>query len=290
VRISASATPGTAPVSKAFRSFGAAKVNFGNTGVGTSAYIGQSHPERIVSAVKINMVKGYPGQAPTSALRSSGASLTATAAHGPACPTTGCATARSPFIFASRARSSPACRRRPQPRAIFWTDPKKRDIFNLLTASAVVGRPYIAPKGVPADRLAALRAAFDATMKDPEFLADTEKQHLAVTPMTGAEVETFIKDLYRTAARHRCRRQRNLRRLSIVAITCGAFARPCDRPCDRPRPRHPPRRLRPPENLRAMAVYSASSFSNGVVGSLDASSASSIHLSAAASASFSTRS
>jgi len=78
------------------------------------------------------------------------------------------------------------------------TDPKKRDIFNLLTASAVVGRPYIAPKGVPADRLAALRAAFDATMKDPEFLADSEKQHLAVTPMTGAEVETFVKELYRT--------------------------------------------------------------------------------------------
>jgi len=78
------------------------------------------------------------------------------------------------------------------------TDPRKRDIFNLLTASAVVGRPYIAPKGVPADRLAALRAAFDATMKDPEFLADSEKQHLAVTPMTGAEVETFIKGLYRT--------------------------------------------------------------------------------------------
>ena len=61
-----------------------------------------------------------------------------------------------------------------------------------------MGRPYIAPKGVPADRLAALRAAFDATMKDPEFLADSEKQHLAVTPMTGAEVETFVKALYRT--------------------------------------------------------------------------------------------
>ena len=54
------------------------------------------------------------------------------------------------------------------------------------------------PKAVPADRLAALRTAFDATMKDPEFLADIAKQRLIVTAMTGAEVEGFIKDLYKT--------------------------------------------------------------------------------------------
>ena len=62
----------------------------------------------------------------------------------------------------------------------------------------MVGRPYIAPKAVPADRVAALRSAFDATMKDPEFLKDSERQRLQVTPMTGAEVESFIKELYRT--------------------------------------------------------------------------------------------
>ena len=78
------------------------------------------------------------------------------------------------------------------------TDPKKRQIFDLLTASALIGRPYIVPKAVPADRLAALRAAFDATMKDPEFLADAAKQRLTVTAMTGTEVEDFIKELYKT--------------------------------------------------------------------------------------------
>jgi len=72
--------------------------------------------------------------------------------------------------------------------------------FGLLTASAVVGRPYIAPKGIPADRLAALRTAFDATMKDPEFQADAAKQRLLVTPMTGQEVEAFIKELDQTPA------------------------------------------------------------------------------------------
>ena len=78
------------------------------------------------------------------------------------------------------------------------TDPKKQQTFDLLTASALIGRPYIVPKAVPADRLAALRSAFDATMKDPEFIADATKQRLTVTPMTGTEVEGFIKELYKT--------------------------------------------------------------------------------------------
>jgi len=44
------------------------------------------------------------------------------------------------------------------------------------------------------------RVELDAPVAEivPEFLADSEKQHLAVTPMTGAEVETFVKELYRT--------------------------------------------------------------------------------------------
>ena len=80
------------------------------------------------------------------------------------------------------------------------TDPKKKETFDLLTAAALIGRPFVAPKNVPADRLAALQAAFDATMKDPEFLADAEKQAMTVTPLTGAEVETAIKKLYQIPA------------------------------------------------------------------------------------------
>jgi tripartite-type tricarboxylate transporter receptor subunit TctC len=73
-------------------------------------------------------------------------------------------------------------------------------VLGLLTAGAVVGRPYIAPKGVPSERIKALRAAFDATMKDPEFLADAAKQKLSVTPMTGAASEDFNKELQQTPA------------------------------------------------------------------------------------------
>ena len=80
------------------------------------------------------------------------------------------------------------------------TDPKKQRTFDLLTASAVIGRPYIAPRAVPADRVAALRNAFDAVMKDAQFLADAEKQRLIVTPMTGGEVASYIKELQQTPA------------------------------------------------------------------------------------------
>jgi tripartite-type tricarboxylate transporter receptor subunit TctC len=172
------------------------KVNFGNTGVGTSAYI----DNRILSelfGVKVNMVKGYPGSADKRIAIERG-ELDGDCGSWTSMPEEWLRDSKitihirfSRTLVLGMPPSAAAARD-------ILTDPKKRDIFNLLTASAVVGRPYIAPKGVPADRLAALRAAFDATMKDPEFLADSEKQHLAVTPMTGAEVEIFVKDLYRT--------------------------------------------------------------------------------------------
>ena len=80
------------------------------------------------------------------------------------------------------------------------TDPRKRQILDLLTASSVVGRPYIVPKAVPADRYAALRTAFEATLKDPEFVAETNKQRLTIAPMSAGEIEAFLKELYKTPA------------------------------------------------------------------------------------------
>jgi tripartite-type tricarboxylate transporter receptor subunit TctC len=74
----------------------------------------------------------------------------------------------------------------------------QQQIFRLIFARQVMGRPYLAPPGVPADRAAALRQAFMETMKDPEFLAETEKSQLEITPVPGEEVEKLVKDLYQT--------------------------------------------------------------------------------------------
>jgi tripartite-type tricarboxylate transporter receptor subunit TctC len=59
-----------------------------------------------------------------------------------------------------------------------------------------MGRPFAAPPGVPADRAQALRRAFDATLKDPAFLAEAEKLKLDVNPVTGEEVDRLIAELY----------------------------------------------------------------------------------------------
>ncbi len=74
----------------------------------------------------------------------------------------------------------------------------QQQIFKLIFARQVMGRPYLAPPGVPADRAAALRQAFMDTLKDPEFLAEAEKSQLEITPVPGEEVEKLVKDLYQT--------------------------------------------------------------------------------------------
>ena len=76
-------------------------------------------------------------------------------------------------------------------------DPMKKQVYQLLASSADIGRPFIAPKEVPADRVRLLRNAFNATMKDPKFLADAEKLRLLVTPMTGEDVDKVLAELYR---------------------------------------------------------------------------------------------
>jgi tripartite-type tricarboxylate transporter receptor subunit TctC len=74
--------------------------------------------------------------------------------------------------------------------------PKDRAALKLILARQTMARPYAAPPGVPAERLAALRAAFDATMEDKGFLAEAEQHHLEVRPTNGQEVEALIKELY----------------------------------------------------------------------------------------------
>src|SRR5262245_22791304 len=74
----------------------------------------------------------------------------------------------------------------------------QQQMFKLIFARQVMGRPYLAPPDVPKDRAEALRKAFMDAMKDNEFLADAEKSQLEITPVDGAEVETLVKELYQT--------------------------------------------------------------------------------------------
>jgi tripartite-type tricarboxylate transporter receptor subunit TctC len=73
-----------------------------------------------------------------------------------------------------------------------------RAVFDFLMDTLSLGRPVFAPPQIPADREAALRAAFDATLKDPEFLAEAEKQTLEISPSSGAQLAESVARLYRT--------------------------------------------------------------------------------------------
>jgi tripartite-type tricarboxylate transporter receptor subunit TctC len=68
-----------------------------------------------------------------------------------------------------------------------------RKVLEIVTITGELGRPFVAPPGIPAERLAALRQAFDDTMKDPEFLADAEKLHKEIHPVGWKEMESLVQ-------------------------------------------------------------------------------------------------
>ena len=80
-------------------------------------------------------------------------------------------------------------------------DPDKKRILRFLSVGGAVGRTIIAPPGIPADRLAALRAAFNKMVKDPKFLADAKKRRANIDPATGEEVDAITKDALATPAK-----------------------------------------------------------------------------------------
>ena len=72
---------------------------------------------------------------------------------------------------------------------------EERAILRAVMSASEVGTAYFTPPGVPAERVAVLRRAFDATMKDPEFLADAERIKITVNPMTGEELEKLVAEV-----------------------------------------------------------------------------------------------
>jgi tripartite-type tricarboxylate transporter receptor subunit TctC len=75
---------------------------------------------------------------------------------------------------------------------------EQRQVLKLIFARQVMGRPFLGPPGIPADRAAALRKAFMDTMHDKEFLADAEKSKLEINPVDGDELDKLVKEIYAT--------------------------------------------------------------------------------------------
>jgi tripartite-type tricarboxylate transporter receptor subunit TctC len=80
------------------------------------------------------------------------------------------------------------------------TTDAERAALKLMLARLEYGRPFFLPPNVPAARVAALRQAFDATVRDPAYLAEADKLKIDVDPLSGGEVAALVEQVSRTPA------------------------------------------------------------------------------------------
>ena len=80
----------------------------------------------------------------------------------------------------------------------FATEDRTKQIFRFVLNAQVLGRPFVAPPGVPEDRADALRTAFEATMKDEDYLADMKAKKLDVAPIRWRDIPPLLADFYAT--------------------------------------------------------------------------------------------
>jgi tripartite-type tricarboxylate transporter receptor subunit TctC len=90
----------------------------------------------------------------------------------------------------------------------------ERKVLKLLSSSAAIGRPLLAPPSVPAARVAALRAAFDAAVGSKKFIAEAKKRKLDINPSRGVELQALVKEILDTP--------KDLQQLARAAVTKGA--------------------------------------------------------------------
>jgi tripartite-type tricarboxylate transporter receptor subunit TctC len=74
---------------------------------------------------------------------------------------------------------------------------EQKQMLQLVLAPQKMGRPFMAPPGLPADRLAALRKAFNDTMRDPLLLEEANKMGLEISAITGEEMQSIIDEAYK---------------------------------------------------------------------------------------------
>jgi tripartite-type tricarboxylate transporter receptor subunit TctC len=80
----------------------------------------------------------------------------------------------------------------------FVSDPDKRDQLAFSLSWHPMGRPYVAPPGVPPDRVKLLRDSFIKTLASPEFLAEARGMSLDINPLSGEDVQALVQKLYAT--------------------------------------------------------------------------------------------
>ncbi|MCH6577927.1 MAG: hypothetical protein IH807_08880 [Proteobacteria bacterium] len=93
----------------------------------------------------------------------------------------------------------------------FAKNKSQRDQMDLIFSRQTMGRPYLLPPGVPKDRVAALRKAFMATVKDPKFVAAAKRSKLEINPVSGEEIQKLIVKVLATPAKTVAAARENLK-------------------------------------------------------------------------------
>jgi tripartite-type tricarboxylate transporter receptor subunit TctC len=165
------------------------QINVGCTGVNAQSC---QHPAmlRSLAGLKFNMITGYPGSAEfVLALEKGEVDLVSSAWNNWR------ATHRDRFtkgdfiaVIQGGLRRNKELPNVPLMQELV-SDPNAKKVIEFANAGAAIGRALIAPPGIPADRLAVLRAAFDKMVRDPEFLAAAEKRQAEIDPTPGVEVQ-----------------------------------------------------------------------------------------------------
>lgn len=78
--------------------------------------------------------------------------------------------------------------------------PEEQQILRIVASATEVGKMILAPPGLPADRVAALRRAFDATMKDPEFIEELNSNRVELDSIPGENLQRLVTELAATPA------------------------------------------------------------------------------------------
>ncbi|MGE3247100.1 MAG: hypothetical protein AB7J19_12315, partial [Beijerinckiaceae bacterium] len=76
------------------------------------------------------------------------------------------------------------------------SDPESKRIFEISFVEQVMGRPFVLPPDVPRDQADMLRKAFDATMKDKDFLAEAEKRKMGIDPVGGKRINELLDKVF----------------------------------------------------------------------------------------------
>lgn len=166
----------------------------GSTGRGSSAYKNSIIIKNMFNA-PVKVIMGYPGSN-EQRLAMERNEIDAICGNWTAIPESWLAEKKAnPFVKFSQAMAPGMSKDVPFIGDLAKTEEDKK-LLRVLFASGDAGRPFAASGKVPMERIKTLRAAFDGTMKDAEFLADAKKQSLLVDPTPGEEVAKIVAAIY----------------------------------------------------------------------------------------------